>query len=128
MQLGAPRRVGNKRGGSPRWQGAQMMKCKGVCAFALSGLVTIFSAAADERRDYGEYLAGECTSCHRLYESFKGLRLLAGWDKQVMISVLTAYRAGEADNDTMYQIARPLDDDQIEALAVYFESLRHERR
>ncbi len=93
---------------------------------ALSWMTT--SAAADEMRDYGEYLAGECTGCHRLYESYKGLRLLAGWDKRVMKSVLRAYRTGEADNDTIYEIASILDDEQIEALAVYFESLRRQAR
>ncbi len=93
------------------------MKQAGILLTMLLSLAT--TAQADEVLEYGEYLAGECFGCHQLYKSVKGLRKLGGWDKDIMIAVLHAYKSGEGDNDTMFQIAKKLDEEQINARAAY---------
>ncbi len=87
-------------------------------------LWSVAAGQADDVRDYGEYLSGDCMSCHSLYKSNKGLRKLAGWRKDVMINVIHAYKSGDGDNDTMLKIAASLDDEQINAIAVYLETIR----
>jgi len=93
---------------------------------ALCGVLAIgFSAAkADELRDYGEYLAGECTSCHRLDGVDKGIPSIIGMDTESFTVVLKAYQTGDLTNQAMVSVAKSLDDDQIKALAAFFSSLK----
>ena len=81
-------------------------------------------AVADELRDYGEYLAGECTSCHRLDGVDKGIPSIVGMDAESFTIVLKAYQTGDLDNPAMVSVAKSLDDDQIKALAAFFSSIK----
>ena len=80
-------------------------------------------ASADELRDYGEYLAGECTTCHRPDGADKGIPAIVGWDRESFVAVLKSYQTGERENEAMISVAKSLDDEQMNALAVYFASL-----
>lgn len=92
----------------------------GLCA----ALAVPSSAISDEVRDYGEYLAGECTTCHRIDGKDKGIPPIIGWDVRSFITVLNSFKSGERDNKAMVSVAKTLDDDQIRALATYFGSLK----
>ena len=85
--------------------------------------VTSSSALADDVRDYGEYLGGECTACHSATGADKGIPSILGWDQEGFIETLKYYKSGERDNAAMVDVAKNLDDEQMKALAVYFGSL-----
>jgi cytochrome c553 len=70
---------------------------------------------------YGEYLAGECMTCHR--KSGKGIPEINGIEAEVFVTIMKAYRSKELDNKVMQMMAGRLDDEQIISLAAYFASL-----
>ncbi|MGE3626759.1 MAG: cytochrome c [Hyphomicrobiales bacterium] len=96
-----------------------------VLLAVLAGAVAdMTSARASDLKAYGEHLAGECTSCHRMDGKDKGIPSIVGWHEDSFIAVLQSYKAGERDNQAMVTVARSLDDEQMKALAAYFGSLR----
>lgn len=72
---------------------------------------------------YGEYLSGECVTCHKKNGSAEGIPSITGWDAEVFATVLYAYKRKELENPVMRMVAKRLDDEQIASLAVYFASL-----
>ena len=70
---------------------------------------------------YGEYLAGECVTCHR--KSGAGIPQINGVEAETFVSIMNAYRNKELDNKVMQMMAGRLDDEQIISLAAYFSSL-----
>ena len=71
--------------------------------------------------DYGEYLAGECVTCHR--KSGAGIPQINGIEAETFVTIMKAYRSKELDNKVMQMMAGRLDDEQIISLAAYFSSL-----
>ena len=80
-------------------------------------------ALADDIRDYGEYLAGECTACHSTTGADKGIPSIIGWDIEGFVETLKYYKSGQRENPAMVDVAKNLDDEQMTALATYFGSL-----
>lgn len=72
--------------------------------------------------DYGEYLAGECLTCHGVEQS-EGVPKISGADKTHFISELIKFQNGTRDNPTMSSIAKALGEDEIASLAEYFSIL-----
>ena len=70
---------------------------------------------------YGEYLAGECVTCHR--KSGEGIPQINGIEAETFVTIMKAYRSKELDNKVMQMVAGRLDDEQIISLAAYFSSL-----
>jgi len=70
---------------------------------------------------YGEYLAGECVTCHR--KSGAGIPQINGIEAKTFVTIMKAYRSKELDNKVMQMMAGRLDDEQIISLAAYFSSL-----
>ena len=70
---------------------------------------------------YGEYLAGECVTCHR--KSGEGIPQINGIEAETFVTIMKAYRSREFDNKVMQMVAGRLDDEQIISLAAYFSSL-----
>ena len=70
---------------------------------------------------YGEYLAGECVTCHR--KSGAGIPQINGIEAETFVTTIKAYRSKELDNKVMQMMAGRLDDEQIISLAAYFSSL-----
>lgn len=87
---------------------------------------TTDAAKTAQELAYGAYLAGECTTCHRSEAPEPGIPSLAGLPREAIVEAMHAYRAKERENPVMRLIASSLDDAQISALAVYFESLGEE--
>jgi len=101
---------------------------------ALAVLVTISAAAsasilggspsrAAPDIAYGEYLANECVTCHQRSGNFNGIPSITGWPQETFIQALNSYRWRERKNPIMQTIADQLSDEDMAALAVYFESL-----
>ena len=70
---------------------------------------------------YGEYLAGECVTCHQ--KSGAGIPQINGIEAETFVTIIKAYRSKELDNKVMQMMAGRLDDEQIISLAAYFSSL-----
>jgi len=70
---------------------------------------------------YGEYLAGECVTCHR--KSGAGIPQINGIEAETFVTIMKAYRSKELDNKVMQMVAGRLDDEQIISLAAYFSLL-----
>ncbi|MDM7458970.1 MAG: cytochrome c [Paracoccus sp. (in: a-proteobacteria)] len=80
------------------------------------------SAAQVGDAEYGEYLSGDCTSCHR-GEGSVGVPPIVGLHPDVFIQTMRQFRDGTRKNEVMNMMAGRLDDEQIAALAAYFASL-----
>lgn len=85
--------------------------------------VASLAASASEERDYGEYLSGECTSCHR-DRGNETIPQIAGYEIWAFVELMETYRNGERINQAMVSVAKSLDKEQIKALAVYFASVK----
>jgi len=94
-----------------------------LCTIAILA-ATISLAAADELNDYGEYLSGECTSCHRLDGAGSQIPSIVGWAPDLFIGTMKLFKDGKRTNPAMVSVAKSLDDEQLNALAHYFGSLR----
>lgn len=73
--------------------------------------------------DYGEYLSGECVTCHQASGADKGIPSITGWPADVFVTVMHAYKTEARPHPVMRMMAGKLSDEEIAALAAYFESL-----
>jgi cytochrome c553 len=73
-------------------------------------------------RALGEYLAGECVTCHQVGGG-GGIAAITAWPDEQFVAVLDSYRRKERDNAVMQTIAGRLSDEDMAALAAYFGSL-----
>lgn len=71
---------------------------------------------------YGEYLSGECTSCHQIGNSSDGIPSIANWPAEDFVIAMHAYKDGVRANPAMQMMAGRLSNEEIAALAAYFES------
>jgi len=98
-----------------------------ITVFA-AGLSFINAASAEDLLagadvGYGEYLSGECVTCHSQKGVDKGIPVINGLDAEVFATVMHAYKDGDMEHPVMQMVARRLDGEQIASLAVYFASL-----
>ena len=73
--------------------------------------------------EYGEFLAAECTTCHRRDGGADGIPSITGWPEDGFVTVMHAYREKVRPNVTMQTITARLGDEDIAALAAYFATL-----
>ena len=71
---------------------------------------------------YGEYLSGECVTCHSQNGTNSGIPAINGLDAEVFATVMHAYKTGDVEHPVMQMVAGRLDGEQIASLAVYFAS------
>jgi cytochrome c553 len=74
-----------------------------------------------DNKALGQYLASECTACHQLSGASAGIPAIVGWPRDQFVAVVKSYRAKERDNEVMQTIAGRLTEEEIAALAAYFE-------
>lgn len=74
-------------------------------------------------RDYGEYLASECTTCHQRDGSDQGIPAILNWPTEDFVIVMHAYKRQIRSHPVMQMMAGRLSNEEIAALAVYFEGL-----
>lgn len=103
-----------------------------IKAAMVAGLATLSpSAFADEIEailaqgdlGYGEYLAGECVTCHHAKGEDKGIPSITGLEADSFVYLLKAYKDKELENEVMQLVAGRLDEEQMASLALYFASL-----
>ena len=103
------------------------MKRLFITFFAASLFFTV-TASAENLLDgadigYGEYLSGECVTCHSQKGVDKGIPVINGLDAEVFATVMHSYKAGDIQHPVMQMVAGRLDGEQIASLAVYFATL-----
>ena len=80
-------------------------------------------ASANDQVAYGQYLSGECVTCHQATGADKGIPPIVGWEPESFVAVLNSYKSKERENKVMITIASALSDDEMAALAAYFATL-----
>lgn len=81
-------------------------------------------SAAEELFEYGEYLSSQCSTCHRL-DAYEGaIPPLGHLPRDYFIVAMREYKSGRRSNAAMVSVANALSDEEIEALAVYYSSIR----
>jgi cytochrome c len=73
---------------------------------------------------YGQYLSGECTTCHQTNGDAQGIPSITGWPVEDFVIAMHAYRNNVRQNPTMTMMASRLSDEEIAALAAYFATLQ----
>lgn len=81
----------------------------------------IFEISGDTA--YGEYLSGECTTCHQASGADDGIPGIVGRPVQDFVIAMHHYRNGTRDHPVMGMVASRLNDEEIAALAAYFSGL-----
>ncbi|WP_050927665.1 c-type cytochrome [Aestuariivita boseongensis] len=73
--------------------------------------------------EYGEYLSGECTTCHQAAGGDDGIPSIVLWPEEDFVVALHAYKNKQRAHPVMQMIAGRLSDEEIAALAAYFGNL-----
>ena len=73
--------------------------------------------------DYGEYLSNECTTCHQLDGGYDGVPSITNWPPEDFVIAMHAYKRKIRPHPVMQMMAGRLTDDEIAALAAYFEKV-----
>lgn len=74
-------------------------------------------------RDFGEYLANECTTCHRRDGANEGIPAITMWPVDDFVVAMHAYKRKIRPHPVMQMMAGRLSDEEIAALAAYFGTL-----
>ena len=73
--------------------------------------------------DYGEYLSGECLTCHQSSGADNGIPSITGWPREDFVVAMHAYKKEIRAHPVMQMMAGRLSDEEIAGLAAYFEGL-----
>lgn len=92
-----------------------------VCALAVLGFLVPSSVRAENGdAEYGQFLSGECTTCHQESAGDDGIPVIVNWSEEDFILTMNAYKNKQRDHPIMQMIAGRLGDEEIAALAAYF--------
>lgn len=73
--------------------------------------------------EYGAYLSGECTTCHKTAGDDQGIPNIVHWPVEDFVIALHAYKSKKRPHPVMQMVAARLGDEEIAALAAYFSNL-----
>jgi cytochrome c553 len=94
-------------------------------ACQMAGFLVLPAHAADKA--FGEYLAGECVTCHLPSgRQVGGIPAIAGMPEISFMALMESYARRERDNQVMQAVAGKFNSDELAALAAYFASLKPE--
>jgi cytochrome c553 len=92
-------------------------------ATAAALLAAPFAHAGD--RELGKHLSSECVACHLLSgRVVGGVPAIVGIDQASFRAMMESYRKRERENEVMRSIAAKFNDEEIAALAAFFESVK----
>ncbi len=74
-------------------------------------------------REFGEYLASECLTCHQSDGSAAGIPSITLWPTEDFVVAMYAYKRKLRPHPVMQMMAGRLNDEEIAALAAYFADL-----
>ncbi|WP_114391217.1 c-type cytochrome [Notoacmeibacter marinus] len=74
--------------------------------------------------DYGEYLAGECVSCHAVDGPKQAqIPAIAGRNREALIRAMVEYRTGFRKNKVMQTVMTTKGNEEIAALAAWYAAI-----
>lgn len=73
--------------------------------------------------EYGAYLSSECTTCHQRDGTDQGIPSITNWPAEDFVVAMHAYKRKLRPHPVMQMMAGRLSDDEIAALAAYFETI-----
>ena len=88
-----------------------------------TALLGASASALEGDPEYGQYLSGECVTCHKTSGEAEGIPSIVGWPKENFIDALYQYKTEVRENPVMINVAKRLGDEEMAALAAYFGSL-----
>ena len=107
---------------------AHLTRLAHLLGFALAAPLVMAAdpapSAADELFEYGQYLSSQCSTCHRLNAYEGAIPPLGHLPQDYFIVAMREYKSGRRSNPAMVSVANALSDEEIEALAVYYTSIR----
>jgi cytochrome c len=74
--------------------------------------------------EYGQYLSSTCVTCHQASGDSSGIPPIINWPANAFVTVLHAYKNKNRANAVMQQITSALGNEEIAALAAYYESIQ----
>lgn len=74
--------------------------------------------------EYGEYLSSECLTCHQSSGSNDGIPGITAWPTEDFVIAMHAYKQKLRSHLVMQMMAGRLSDEEIAALAAYFNVLK----
>jgi len=74
--------------------------------------------------EYGEYLSSECLTCHQSSGSNDGIPGITAWPTEDFAIAMHAYKQKFRSHPVMQMMAGRLSDEEIAALAAYFNDLK----
>lgn len=77
--------------------------------------------------EFGEYLSGECSTCHQKNGADYGIPSITGWEVDDFVVAMHAYKTKARPHPVMQMMAGRLTDEEIAALAAYYAGLGHEQ-
>ena len=72
--------------------------------------------------EYGEYLSSECRTCHLIEGGDEGIPSIVYWPHEDFVVAMHAYKDKQRPHPVMQMIAGRLSNDEIAALAAYFNN------
>lgn len=79
--------------------------------------------ALDGDLAYGEYLGGECVTCHQASGAASGIPPIRGLPVDYAVQAMVEYKLGARANPVMKLMTARLSDEEIAALAVYIADM-----
>jgi len=79
--------------------------------------------ALDGDPAYGEYLGGECVTCHQASGAASGIPPIRGLPVDYTVQAMVEYKLGARPNPVMKLMTSRLSDEEIAALAVYMADM-----
>ncbi len=73
---------------------------------------------------FGEYLSGDCVTCHQVSGNADGIPSIIGIPKDYFVRALFEYKNNIRQNEVMKSRVVNLSNEEIAALAAYFETLQ----
>jgi cytochrome c len=89
---------------------------------------TINAILAKADTAYGEYLSGQCVTCHHAKGKSDGIPSILGLPDVYLVQTILEYKyaSEERTNPTMVNIAKNLSDEEIGSLARFFSAQKAE--
>ena len=92
---------------------------------AVAAALSTEPARAAGDKALGEYLSSECAACHQTSgRRVGGIPAIVGYPADQFIALMGAYRDKHRENQLMRTIAGRLTQEELLALAAYYESLK----
>ena len=90
-----------------------------IAPVVFAGLFPLPARADATKLAYGKHLSQECTTCHRPDGKGQNIPVIFGLEVDYFRTTMNFYRTGARQNPVMNSVAAMLNDEQVDALAIY---------